>query len=77
MEAIMFLLLFQMGDQAIKTRIMILGTTKYINQRIQERYKVTPTILAISCLQTQNMKNKTKATCHIHIDLKISTAENQ
>ncbi len=67
MEAIMSLLLFQMGDQAIKTRIMILGTMKFINQRIQE----------ISYLQTQNMKNKTKAICHIHIDLKISTVENQ
>jgi hypothetical protein len=72
----MFLLL-QMGDQELKTRIMILETTKYIRQRILERVKVTPTILVIYCLRIQNMKNKIKAISLIHLDLRIFMEENQ
>jgi hypothetical protein len=67
----------QMGDQELKTRIMILETTKYIRQRILERVKVTPTILVIYCLRIQNMKNKIKAISLIHLDLRIFMEENQ
>jgi len=35
------------GEQLLKRRITILETTKYTSLRIQERFKVTPTILAI------------------------------
>ena len=67
-------LLLQMADQELKTR-MILETTKSTKQRIRERVKVTPTIRAIFCLRT--MKNKIKVTSLIHLDLRISTEENQ
>ena len=67
-------LLLQMADQELKTR-MIQETTKSTKLRIRERVKVTPTIRAIFCLRT--MKNKIKVTSLIHLDLRISTEENQ
>ena len=74
-DTVMFHLLLK-ENQVLKTK-MILEITKYINQRIHERVKVTPTILVISCLRTQNVKSKAKAISLILIDLRISTVENQ
>lgn len=74
-ETVMFLHLL-MADQAVKTK-KILVIRKYIKLRIPDMVKVTLTILAKTCLRTQNMKSKTKAISLIHIDLRISTVENQ
>ena len=74
MKGTVTFLLLQMADQELKTR-MILETTKSTKQRIRERVKVTPTIRAIFCLRT--MKNKIKVISLIHLDLRISTEENQ
>ena len=74
MKGTVTFLLLQMADQELKTR-MILETTKFTKQRIRERVKVTPTIRAIFCLRT--MKNKIKVISLIHLDLRISTEENQ
>ena len=74
MKGMVTFLLLQMADQELKTR-MIQETTKSTKRRIRERVKVTPTIRAIFCLRT--MKSKIKVISLIHLDLRISTEENQ